>query len=181
MVIVDYYLCNNKKVSVERMFPRTMKMENMHIRWLWPLSVDFKWPFLHMDCGMCNTRRLPPCFRQIYDTMCFAFIVPSHVLLAVISDNYKLFSIRMCLVVIQPLSVVRPFDFFSIFSNYYWHFLHLHFFFSSLLSACVAVVHPLIQVPNMLVGSPLGVDIMLVCNAEASPKAINYWQRENGE
>lgn len=43
------------------------------------------------------------------------------------------------------------------------------------------IVHPLIQVPNMLVGAPLGVDIMLVCNAEASPKAINYWQRENGK
>lgn len=39
----------------------------------------------------------------------------------------------------------------------------------------------MIQVPNMLVGAPLGVDIVLVCNAEASPKAINYWQRENGE
>lgn len=33
----------------------------------------------------------------------------------------------------------------------------------------------------MLVGAPLGVDITLVCNVEASPKAINYWQRENGE
>lgn len=43
------------------------------------------------------------------------------------------------------------------------------------------VVHPLIQVPNMLVGAPLGVDITLVCNVEASPKAINYWQRENGK
>lgn len=32
----------------------------------------------------------------------------------------------------------------------------------------------------MLVGAPLGVDITLVCNSEASPKAINYWQRENG-
>lgn len=42
-------------------------------------------------------------------------------------------------------------------------------------------VHPLIQVPNMLVGAPLGVDISIVCNAEASPKAINYWQRENGK
>ncbi|XP_055305244.1 opioid-binding protein/cell adhesion molecule isoform X2 [Sitodiplosis mosellana] len=41
--------------------------------------------------------------------------------------------------------------------------------------------HPLIQVPNMLVGAPLGVDITLVCNVEASPKAINYWQKENGE
>lgn len=42
-------------------------------------------------------------------------------------------------------------------------------------------VHPLIQVPNQLVGAPVGTDVTLVCNAEASPKAINYWQRENGE
>ncbi|XP_037042508.1 opioid-binding protein/cell adhesion molecule isoform X2 [Bradysia coprophila] len=41
--------------------------------------------------------------------------------------------------------------------------------------------HPLIQVPNQLVGAPVGTDVTLVCNAEASPKAINYWQRENGE
>lgn len=42
-------------------------------------------------------------------------------------------------------------------------------------------VHPLIQVPNQLVGAPVGTDVTLVCNAEASPKAINYWQKENGE
>ncbi|XP_035903856.1 protein amalgam isoform X2 [Anopheles stephensi] len=41
--------------------------------------------------------------------------------------------------------------------------------------------HPLIQVPNQLVGAPLGTDVTLICNVEASPKAINYWQRENGE
>uniref|UniRef100_A0A336K2B0 CSON011309 protein n=1 Tax=Culicoides sonorensis TaxID=179676 RepID=A0A336K2B0_CULSO len=41
--------------------------------------------------------------------------------------------------------------------------------------------HPLIQVPNQLVGAPLGTDVTLVCNVEASPKAINYWTRENGE
>lgn len=45
----------------------------------------------------------------------------------------------------------------------------------------VPAVHPLIQVPNQLVGAPVGTDVTLVCNAEASPKAINYWQRENGE
>lgn len=33
----------------------------------------------------------------------------------------------------------------------------------------------------MLVGAPLGVDITIICNVEASPKAINYWQRENGK
>lgn len=43
------------------------------------------------------------------------------------------------------------------------------------------VVHPLIQVPNQLVGAPLGTDVTLICNVEASPKAINYWQREIGE
>jgi hypothetical protein len=42
-------------------------------------------------------------------------------------------------------------------------------------------VHPLIQVPNQLVGAPLNTDVTLVCNVEASPKAINYWQRENGK
>ncbi|XP_050099238.1 uncharacterized protein LOC126579731 [Anopheles aquasalis] len=42
-------------------------------------------------------------------------------------------------------------------------------------------VHPLIQVPNQLVGAPLNTDVTLICNVEASPKAINYWQRENGE
>ncbi|XP_021703798.1 MAM domain-containing glycosylphosphatidylinositol anchor protein 1 isoform X2 [Aedes aegypti] len=41
--------------------------------------------------------------------------------------------------------------------------------------------HPLIQVPNQLVGAPLGTDVTLICNVEASPKAINYWQREIGE
>ncbi|XP_049544890.1 protein amalgam isoform X2 [Anopheles darlingi] len=41
--------------------------------------------------------------------------------------------------------------------------------------------HPLIQVPNQLVGAPLNTDVTLICNVEASPKAINYWQRENGE
>ncbi|XP_036221706.2 opioid-binding protein/cell adhesion molecule homolog [Bactrocera oleae] len=41
--------------------------------------------------------------------------------------------------------------------------------------------HPLVQVPNQLVGAPVLTDVTLVCNVEASPKAINYWQRENGE
>jgi len=31
------------------------------------------------------------------------------------------------------------------------------------------------------VGAPLVTDVTLICNVEASPKAINYWQRENGE
>lgn len=35
--------------------------------------------------------------------------------------------------------------------------------------------------PNQLVGAPLLTDVTLICNVEASPKAINYWQRENGK
>lgn len=41
-------------------------------------------------------------------------------------------------------------------------------------------VHPLIQVPNQLVGAPTNTDVALQCHVEASPKAINYWTRENG-
>ncbi|XP_063548661.1 lachesin-like isoform X1 [Cydia strobilella] len=46
--------------------------------------------------------------------------------------------------------------------------LHVHF-------------HPLVQVPNQLVGAPTSTDVTLQCHVEASPKAINYWTRENGE
>lgn len=42
-------------------------------------------------------------------------------------------------------------------------------------------VHPLVQVPNQLVGAPTGTDVTLQCHVEASPKAINYWTRENGK
>lgn len=38
-----------------------------------------------------------------------------------------------------------------------------------------------LKVPNQLVGAPLITDVTLICNVEASPKAINYWQRENGK
>ncbi|XP_073987625.1 lachesin-like isoform X2 [Rhodnius prolixus] len=41
--------------------------------------------------------------------------------------------------------------------------------------------HPLIQVPNQLVGAPSGTDVTLQCQVEASPKAINYWTRQSGE
>lgn len=59
-------------------------------------------------------------------------------------------------------------------------------YFNFHLMSCLLVffhfsVHPLIQVPNQLVGAPLGTDVTIVCNVEASPKAINYWQRENGK
>ncbi|XP_014488800.1 PREDICTED: lachesin-like [Dinoponera quadriceps] len=46
--------------------------------------------------------------------------------------------------------------------------LHVHF-------------HPMVQVPNQLVGAPTGTNVTLVCHVEASPKAINYWTRESGE
>ncbi|XP_050540543.1 lachesin isoform X2 [Daktulosphaira vitifoliae] len=46
--------------------------------------------------------------------------------------------------------------------------LHVHF-------------HPLVQVPNQLVGAPPRTDITLQCYVEASPKSINYWTRESGE
>lgn len=41
-------------------------------------------------------------------------------------------------------------------------------------------VHPLVQVPNQLVGAPQKTDITLQCYVEASPKSINYWTRESG-
>lgn len=41
-------------------------------------------------------------------------------------------------------------------------------------------VYPVIQVPNQLVGAPLGTDVTLECNVEASPKSINYWLRDTG-
>ncbi|XP_014612374.1 PREDICTED: lachesin-like [Polistes canadensis] len=46
--------------------------------------------------------------------------------------------------------------------------LHVHF-------------HPMVQVPNQLVGAPTATNVTLVCHVEASPKAINYWTRESGE
>jgi len=42
-------------------------------------------------------------------------------------------------------------------------------------------VHPLVQVPNQLVGAPQRTDITLQCYVEASPKSINYWTRESGK
>ncbi|XP_050666768.1 lachesin-like [Leptidea sinapis] len=41
--------------------------------------------------------------------------------------------------------------------------------------------HPVIQVPNQLVGAPLGTDVTLECYVEASPKSINYWVKESNE
>ncbi|KAL6423052.1 hypothetical protein ACFW04_010497 [Cataglyphis niger] len=42
-------------------------------------------------------------------------------------------------------------------------------------------IHPMVQVPNQLVGAPIGTNVTLVCHVEASPKAINYWTRESDE
>ncbi|XP_075215406.1 lachesin-like [Lycorma delicatula] len=41
--------------------------------------------------------------------------------------------------------------------------------------------HPVIQVPNQLVGAPTGTDVTLECYVEASPKSINYWIRDSGD
>ncbi|XP_033323952.1 lachesin [Megalopta genalis] len=38
---------------------------------------------------------------------------------------------------------------------------------------------PVIHVPNQLVGAPLGTDVALECFVEASPKSINYWEKDN--
>ncbi|KAG6461292.1 lachesin [Manduca sexta] len=41
--------------------------------------------------------------------------------------------------------------------------------------------HPVIQIPNQLVGAPLGTDVTLECYVESSPKSINYWVRDSNE
>ncbi|KAH9631666.1 hypothetical protein HF086_000321 [Spodoptera exigua] len=41
--------------------------------------------------------------------------------------------------------------------------------------------HPVIQVPNQLVGAPLGTDVTIECYVESSPKSINYWVKDPGE
>ncbi|CAO1382178.1 unnamed protein product, partial [Diamesa tonsa] len=41
--------------------------------------------------------------------------------------------------------------------------------------------HPVIHVPNQLVGAPLGTDVQIECHVEASPKSINYWIKDTGE
>nr|XP_053627361.1 lachesin-like [Cherax quadricarinatus] len=46
--------------------------------------------------------------------------------------------------------------------------LHVHF-------------HPIIQVPNQLIGSPYGSDVTLECKVEASPKPVTFWQNSQGE
>ncbi|KAG5683421.1 hypothetical protein PVAND_012704 [Polypedilum vanderplanki] len=41
--------------------------------------------------------------------------------------------------------------------------------------------HPVIHVPNQLVGAPLGTDVQIECHVEASPRSINYWIKDSGE
>lgn len=41
--------------------------------------------------------------------------------------------------------------------------------------------HPVIQIPNQLVGAPNGTNVTLECYVEAYPKPIIYWVRETGE
>lgn len=41
--------------------------------------------------------------------------------------------------------------------------------------------HPVIHVPNQLVGAPIGTDVPLECYVEAFPKSISYWIRDTGE
>lgn len=45
----------------------------------------------------------------------------------------------------------------------------------------LCAVHPVIHVPNQLVGAPLSTDVTLECNVEAYPRSINYWMRDTGE
>ncbi|XP_035714927.1 lachesin-like isoform X2 [Folsomia candida] len=40
--------------------------------------------------------------------------------------------------------------------------------------------HPVIQVPNQLIGSPINTDVQLECNVEAFPKSIHFWTKDNG-
>lgn len=63
----------------------------------------------------------------------------------------------------------------------YLFFLSIFLALSLSFSPSLYTVHPLVQVPNQLVGAPVLTDVTLICNVEASPKAINYWQRENGK
>ncbi|XP_050698516.1 lachesin-like isoform X2 [Eriocheir sinensis] len=46
--------------------------------------------------------------------------------------------------------------------------LHVHF-------------HPIIHVPNQLIGSPYGKDVTLECKVEASPKPVTFWQNSQEE
>lgn len=40
---------------------------------------------------------------------------------------------------------------------------------------------PVVKADNQLIGSPIGKDVEIECHVEAYPKAVNYWERDNGE
>ncbi|XP_064087513.1 neurotrimin-like [Macrobrachium nipponense] len=40
---------------------------------------------------------------------------------------------------------------------------------------------PVVKVDNQLIGAPLGTAVTVECKVEAFPKAVNYWERDNGE
>ena len=42
-------------------------------------------------------------------------------------------------------------------------------------------VHPLIKVSNQLVAAPVGSNVDIGCDVEASPKAMNSWYRDTGK
>lgn len=58
---------------------------------------------------------------------------------------------------------------------------HCYFPLFHIFSLFAITVHPVIQVPNQLVGAPLGTDVQIECHVEASPKSINYWIKDTGE
>ncbi|XP_019759361.2 lachesin [Dendroctonus ponderosae] len=41
--------------------------------------------------------------------------------------------------------------------------------------------HPLISVTNQLLASPIARDVVMQCEVQASPKAMNHWMRDTGE
>lgn len=42
-------------------------------------------------------------------------------------------------------------------------------------------VHPLISVTNQLLASPIARDVVMQCEVQASPKAMNHWMRDTGK
>lgn len=70
---------------------------------------------------------------------------------------------------------------FSLFLSYTHTHTVISISFTLSLSLFAITVHPVIQVPNQLVGAPLGTDVQIECHVEASPKSINYWIKDTGE
>ncbi|KAJ9600320.1 hypothetical protein L9F63_009396, partial [Diploptera punctata] len=52
---------------------------------------------------------------------------------------------------------------------------------SLLMSVQRLKVHPLIKVSNQLVAAPVGSNVDIGCDVEASPRAMNSWHRDTGE